>query len=44
MFRKLMAECFGTFWLVLGGAEALFWRQPFLNWGLVLLVYLWLSG
>ncbi|EAO1993296.1 aquaporin, partial [Salmonella enterica] len=19
MFRKLMAECFGTFWLVLGG-------------------------
>lgn len=34
MFRKLAAECFGTFWLVFGGCGSAVLAAAFPNWEL----------
>ena len=42
MSKKMGAEFIGTFWLVLGGVAARFWRQVFLSSVSGLSVWPWL--
>jgi aquaporin Z len=41
MFRKLAAECFGTFWLVFGGCGSAVLAAAFPSWVLVLPASRW---